>query len=177
MNTLATYQPISTAPTAGLPGPFLSTLVQHRAKMRVWAFSAAVRLSDQDKPIVLKLLVELAIILRMLALLAQTTDCATVKSVVVRPASRPSGRVAAHGGKLAKRRAAVRMRPVHVAPQATSMGDRYSRRSAQLIECAVVGEDVDFAPWRRHAPVVRRHGARTDALHQRQHGRERLRHG
>jgi len=110
MNTLATYLPNTTAkPTSLLVSPF-ATLTSQRAKMRVWAFSAAVRLSDQDKPIVLKLLVELAIVLRMLAVVVKSARCATGKTMVANRAARPAARGLARHNKVAKRSVAANPR-------------------------------------------------------------------
>ncbi|MES2317598.1 MAG: hypothetical protein V4631_08900 [Pseudomonadota bacterium] len=78
MNTSSTALPNTIAMAA-----------DHGSKVQLWAFSAAVRLSDQDKPIALKLLVELAIVIRMLALLAKNAKCASAKAVVARRTTRP----------------------------------------------------------------------------------------
>jgi hypothetical protein len=94
MNTPATYLPTTTV----------------NAKMRVWAFSAAVRLSDQDKPIALKLLLELAIVIRMLAQLAQNARCRTGKTVIARRAARPVARTCARRMIPVTRTAAVHRR-------------------------------------------------------------------
>lgn len=96
MNTLATYLP--------------STIAKQSSKVRVWAFAAAVRLSDQDKPIALKLIVELAIVIRMLAQLAHNAHCAAGKSVVACRARRPLARVSVRGVRAAKRTAVVNVR-------------------------------------------------------------------
>lgn len=120
MNTLATYLPSTTA-KADSP------------KLRVWAFSAAVRLSDQDKPIAFKLLVELAIVLRMLAQLVQNAQCATGKTVVACRAKRPVARDPIRRSKAAKRTAIVKVRQhaVHSGASSTSpMRGRYAVRMA-----------------------------------------------
>lgn len=111
MNTTATYLPYTTAKADSLLIAPFAALYNQRAKLRVWAFSAAVRLSDQDKPIAMKLLVELAIVVRTLALLAQNARCASGKTVVAHRAKRPVARVAARRVKPAKRSAPVAVRP------------------------------------------------------------------
>jgi hypothetical protein len=65
--------------------PF-AAVYKERARFNEFVFASAVRLSDQNKPILLKLLVEMAIVLRALALWARTTT---------RVAHQPRRRVAA----------------------------------------------------------------------------------
>lgn len=109
MNTTATNLSNIAAKAATQVAPF-AALYSQRSKVRLWAFAAAVRLSDQDKPIALKLLVELAIVIRMLALLAQQARCATGKKVIAHRAPRPARHVVGRRGKLAKRAVAVKVR-------------------------------------------------------------------
>lgn len=110
MNTLAPYLPNTNAnATSLLVSPF-ATLTSQRSKMRVWAFSAAVRLSDQDKPIVLKLLVELAIVIRMLAVVVKSARCASGKAMVATRAARSVAYGSARRTKVAKRSVAVNLR-------------------------------------------------------------------
>lgn len=109
MNTLSTHLSNTTAKADKLVAPF-AALYSQRAKVRLWAFSAAVRLSDQDKPIALKLLVELAIVIRILTLLAQHARCVTGKTVVAYRAPRPMARAGARRVKSCQRsvRACIR---------------------------------------------------------------------
>ena len=98
MNTLATYVPNMIAKADSLlVAPGLAFRV-HQSKLRVWAFAAAVRLADQDRPIALKLLVELAIVLRMLAQAANNAECVTDRSKVTCRATKPFAR--AHAGRV-----------------------------------------------------------------------------
>lgn len=100
MNTNATHLPNTAAKVALRVAP----------KMRVWAFAAAVRLSDQDKPIALKLLVELAIVIRMLALLAKQARCPTGKTVIAHRAPRGVKRASVARVNTTRRAAAVHAR-------------------------------------------------------------------
>lgn len=74
MNYSATDLPHLTAMPGNRLVAAFSAVARHQSKLREWAFAAAVRLSDQDKPILLKLLVELAIVVRMLACLARSAS-------------------------------------------------------------------------------------------------------
>jgi hypothetical protein len=98
MNTVAIHMPINTARATMLGAPAF-TFCKQGAKIQAWAFGAAVRLSDQNKPIVLKLLVELAIVLRMLALLGRRR----ARNVAKVAARRPGARAAVRHGKPANR--------------------------------------------------------------------------
>lgn len=115
MNILSIHLPTTTAKAEKLVAPFAS-LYNQRSNMRLWAFCAAVRLSDQDKPIALKLLVELAIVIRTLALLAQNARCATGKTVVAHRAARP----VIHAGARRVHRSAV----VHVRQRLVAVAQR-----------------------------------------------------
>lgn len=110
MNTSATYLPSTTAKANSLLVVFISTINAQCSKMHVWAFSAAVRLSDQNRSIGLKLLVELAIVIRILALLAQNAHRTSGKAVVARRATHASARVSARRVKSAKRTSAANVR-------------------------------------------------------------------
>jgi len=109
MNTLSTNLPNTTAKADKLVATLAALFNQH-SKVRVWVFSAAVRLSDQDKPIALKLLVELAIVIRTLALLAQNARCATGKTIVAYRNSRLVALAGARRVKSARRSACVSSR-------------------------------------------------------------------
>ena len=109
MNTLSLHLPITPA-KADKPVSPLASLFNQRSNMRLWAFCAAVRLSHQDKPIALKLLVELAIVIRTLTLLAQNARCATGKTVVAHRATRPVSHAGARRVKPVHRSAVVNVR-------------------------------------------------------------------
>lgn len=107
MNATATSLPTSIAiPGSRLVAAF-SAMVQRQSALRDWAFAAAVRLSDQDKPIVLKLLVELAIVLRMLAALASGAGRAPVRSSAVHRAGRGRAGSGARAARPGARRVAA----------------------------------------------------------------------
>jgi len=94
------------------------------ASVRDWAFSAAVRLADQDKPIALKLLVEVAIAIRMLAVLAKKARCPAGQAAVARRAPR----TAAHGARRAGK--AVPSTPVTVRSVPGQRAPRVGRHCA-----------------------------------------------
>lgn len=130
MNTLATYLPNTNANAYGLLVSPFATLNSQRSKMRVWAFAAAVRLSDQDKPIVLKLLVELAIGIRALGVLIKNARCATGKTMAAKRAPRPVARGSARISKAAKRSSAVKLRQ----PGVRALGRRLPAKSPRHTE-------------------------------------------
>jgi hypothetical protein len=107
MNTLATSLPNLTATANSLVAAPWSMLGSQGAKLRVWAFAAAVRLSDLDRPIILKLLVELAIILRALALMASDAHCTAGEASAPSRARRPAPHGSKRRIKPAKRSATV----------------------------------------------------------------------
>jgi hypothetical protein len=157
MNTLSTYLPYKTAKADMLVAPF-AALYKQRAKMRVWAFSAAVRLSDQDKPIALKLLVEVAIVVRTLALLAHNARCATGKTVVATRAARPNARVAVRRTKPASRSVAVNTR--------ANGGERRQapKVASRVAVVAAVPYQRSSAPLRAQSRQAKPHLARYGRL-------------
>lgn len=78
MTTTANYLPTlpKTAQAAAMFIAPFAAVYKERARISEFAFASAVRLSDQDKPILLKLLVEMAIVLRALAVWARATRSA-----------------------------------------------------------------------------------------------------
>lgn len=88
MTTTANFLPTlpKTAQAAAMFIAPFAAVYKERARFNEFVFASAVRLSDQNKPILLKLLVEMAIVLRALALWARTTT---------RVAHQPRRRVAA----------------------------------------------------------------------------------
>ena len=116
MNTLSINLPKTTAKADKLAAPF-AALYSQRSKVRLWAFSAAVRLSDQDKPIALKLLVELAIVIRILTLLAQNARCVTGKRIVAHRTLRPVALAAARRVKSAGSSSGITVRRAGAAAQ------------------------------------------------------------
>lgn len=111
MKTSANYLPTLPAPvrTGALLIAPLAKLYQERARMREFAFAAAVRLSDQDKPIALKLLVELAIVLRVVTLWVRASRSAT-KTAHSQPRKRAAVQIAVRQVQIEKRSAAVNTR-------------------------------------------------------------------
>lgn len=110
MKTSANYLPTMPAPvrTGALLIAPLARLYQERARMRQFAFAAAVRLSDQDKPIALKLLVELAIMLRMVTQWVRASRSAT-NTAHSQPRKRAAVQTLRHG-QVERRSAAVNTR-------------------------------------------------------------------
>ncbi len=106
MKTLTSYPPNSIAQKPHLLAAPLSVLYSQRSKLRVWAFSAAVRVSDQNRPIILKLLLELAIVIRMLAQLAQDVRGATGEATRPLHTSRAIARASARRSQAARCRTA-----------------------------------------------------------------------
>jgi hypothetical protein len=90
MNTLTANPSNPTATLWRRLAAPLSSVRKQGADMRVWAFSAAVRLSDQDKPIALKLVVELALVVRTLAVLASRARRQASAAAPARRAPQPA---------------------------------------------------------------------------------------
>ena len=111
MTSSATYLPTMPAPVRA--GAFfiapLAKLYQERARMREFAFAAAVRLSDQDKPIALKLLVELAIVLRVMTQWVRASRSAT-KTAHSQPRKRATAQPAVRSTQVEQRGAGVNTR-------------------------------------------------------------------
>ena len=118
MTTTANFLPTlpKTAQAAAMFIAPFAAVYKERARLGEFAFASAVRLSDQDKPILLKLLVEMAIVLRALALWARATRAT---------AHQPRRRVAAQGTT----RAAKAGHPV-VAPAGRERRAHAASRSA-----------------------------------------------
>lgn len=111
MKYSATYLPTMPAPVragALFMAP-LTKLYQERARMREFAFAAAVRLSDQDKPIALKLLVELAIVLRVMTQWVRASRSAT-KTAHSQPRKRAAVQSAVRSAPVEKRSVGVNTR-------------------------------------------------------------------
>ena len=124
MNTLPTSPPNTSANAKRPLVALVATLYGQRSRMRAWGFSAAVRLSDQDKPIILKLLVELAIVIRILTLLVRSADAAPGKPAT-RRAPRPFARYSSGRITSARRIAAATVHQrVVVAVQHKSRSER-----------------------------------------------------
>lgn len=125
MNTLPTSPPNTSANAKRPLGALVATLYGQRSRMRAWGFSAAVRLSDQDKPIILKLLVELAIVIRILTLLVRSAHATPGKAPATRRAPRPFARYSSGRITSARRIAAATVHQrVVVAVQHKSRSER-----------------------------------------------------
>lgn len=102
MTTYPLHLSLQASCSAKLATGCLAPLMEQRARANAWAWSAAVRLSDQNKPMLLKLLVEAAILMNLLGrLLFKVSPGQSVepaKKSARRPATMP-GHLPALGGK------------------------------------------------------------------------------
>lgn len=117
----------------------LARLYQERARMRQFAFAAAVRLSDQDKPIALKLLVELAIVLRVVAQWVHASRSAT-NTAHSQPRKRAAAQGALRHGQVERRSAPVNTRRDrrHVAGRKEAARPQGARNRRKAGSCAHV---------------------------------------